>query len=182
MNFLYPGFLFALLTVAIPVIIHLFNFRKFKKVYFSNVAFLKEVKEQNSSREKVKNLLILLCRILAIVFLVLAFARPFLPSGSKIDQNRGNIVSIYIDNSYSMEAVNKEGSLLDEAKRKAKEIVKAFQINDRFQLLTNDFEGKHQRLLNGDELLQAVDEVKIFCESSIATGDQQAAKCFYWGE
>ena len=161
MNFLYPGFLFALLTVAIPVIIHLFNFRKFKKVYFSNVAFLKEVKEQNSSREKLKNLLILLCRILAIVFLVLAFARPFLPSGSKIDQNRGNIVSIYIDNSYSMEAVNKEGSLLDEAKRKAKEIVKAFQINDRFQLLTNDFEGKHQRLLNGDELLQAVDEVKI---------------------
>jgi hypothetical protein len=161
MNFLYPGFLFALLTVAIPVIIHLFNFRKFKKVYFSNVAFLKEVKEQNSSREKLKNLLILLCRILAIVFLVLAFARPFLPSGSKIDQSRGNTISIYIDNSYSMEAVNKEGSLLDEAKRKAKEIVKAFQINDRFQLLTNDFEGKHQRLLNGDELLQAVDEVKI---------------------
>ncbi len=161
MNFLYPGFLFALLTVAIPVIIHLFNFRKFKKVYFSNVAFLKEIKEQNSSRERLKNLLILLCRILAIIFLVLAFARPFLPSTSKIDQSKGNIVSIYIDNSYSMEAVNKEGNLLDEAKRKAKEIVKAFQLNDRFQLLTNDFEGKHQRLLNADELLQAVDEVKI---------------------
>lgn len=161
MNFLYPGFLFALLTVAIPVIIHLFNFRKFKKVYFSNVAFLKEVKEQNSSREKLKNLLVLFCRIMAIVFLVLAFARPFLPSGNQIDQSKGNIVSIYIDNSYSMEAVNKEGSLLDEAKRKAKEIVKAFRINDRFQLLTNDFEGKHQRLLNGDELLQAIDEVKV---------------------
>lgn len=161
MNFLYPGFLFALLTVAIPVIIHLFNFRKFKKVYFSNVAFLKEIKEQNSSREQLKNLLILLCRILAIIFLVFAFARPFLPSTSKIDQSKGNIVSIYIDNSYSMEAVNKEGNLLDEAKRKAKEIVKAFQLNDRFQLLTNDFEGKHQRLLNADELLQAVDEVKI---------------------
>jgi len=161
MNFLYPGFLFALLTVAIPVIIHLFNFRKFKKVYFSNVAFLKEIKEQNSSRERLKNLLILLSRILAIIFLVFAFARPFLPSTSKIDQSKGNIVSIYIDNSYSMEAVNKEGNLLDEAKRKAKEIVKAFQLNDRFQLLTNDFEGKHQRLLNADELLQAVDEVKI---------------------
>ncbi|WP_316783259.1 BatA and WFA domain-containing protein [Pedobacter frigiditerrae] len=161
MNFLYPGFLFALFAVVIPVIIHLFNFRKFKKVYFSNVAFLKEIKEQTSSQEKLKNLLILISRILAITFLVLAFARPFLPSGSKIDQSKGNIVSIYIDNSYSMEAVNKEGSLLDEAKRKAKEVVKAFQINDRFQLLTNDFEGKHQRLLNADELLQAVDEVKI---------------------
>ncbi|WP_199137441.1 vWA domain-containing protein [Pedobacter sp. ASV12] len=165
MNFLYPGFLFALLTVAIPVIIHLFNFRKFKRVYFSNVAFLKEIKAQQSSRERLKNLLILCCRILAIVFLVFAFARPFLPSTSKIDQSKGNIVSIYIDNSYSMEAVNKEGSLLDEAKRKAKEIVKAFQLNDRFQLLTNDFEGRHQRLLNADELIQAVDEVKISAAS-----------------
>lgn len=161
MNFLYPGFLFALFAVVIPIIIHLFNFRKFKRVYFSNVAFLKEIKEQTSSQEKLKNLLILLSRILAITFLVFAFARPFIPSGSKIDQNRGNVVSIYIDNSYSMDAVNKEGSLLDEAKRKAKEVVKAFQINDRFQLLTNDFEGKHQRLLNADELMQAVDEVKI---------------------
>lgn len=161
MNFLYPGFLFALFAVAIPVIIHLFNFRKFKRVYFSNVAFLKEIKEQTSSQEKLKNLLILLCRILAIIFLVFAFAKPYLPTQNKIDASKGNVVSIYIDNSYSMEAVNKEGSLLDEAKRKAREVVKAFEINDRFQLLTNDFEGKHQRLLNGEEFLQAVDEVKI---------------------
>lgn len=165
MNFLYPGFLFALFLVAIPVIIHLFNFRKFKKVYFSNVAFLKEVKEQTSSREKLKSLLILLSRILAIVFLVLAFARPFLPYTSKIDQTKNNIISIYLDNSYSMETVNKEGSLLDAAKRKAKEIVKSYQLNDRFQLLTNDFEGKHQRLLNADEFLLAIEEVKISAAS-----------------
>jgi len=161
MNFLYPGFLFALFSIAIPVIIHLFNFRKFKKIYFSNVAFLKEIKEQNSSQEKIKNLLILASRILAILFLVLAFSRPFIPSATPHDQSKGNTVSIYIDNSYSMEAVNKEGSLLDEAKKKAKEIVKAYQLNDRFQLLTNDFEGKHQRLLNPEELIQAIDEVKI---------------------
>lgn len=161
MNFLYPGFLFALFSIVIPVIIHLFNFRKFKKVYFSNVGFLKEIKEQNSSQERLKNLLILASRILAITFLVLAFSRPFIPSGTKHDQSKGNTVSIYIDNSYSMEAVNKEGNLVDEAKRKAKEIVKSFQLNDRFQLLTNDFEGKHQRLLNAEELLKAVDEVKI---------------------
>lgn len=161
MNFLYPGFLFALFAVAIPVIIHLFNFRKFKRVYFSNVAFLKEIKEQTSSQEKLKNLLILLSRILAILFLVFAFAKPYLPTQDKIDASKGNVVSVFIDNSYSLEAVNKEGSLLDEAKRKAKEVAKAFQINDRFQLLTNDFEGKHQRLLNSEEFLLAVDEVKI---------------------
>ncbi len=165
MNFLYPGFLFALLTVAIPIVIHLFNFRKFKKIYFSNVAFLQEIKAQNSSSSQLKNLLILFARILALVFLVLAFAQPFLTSNQEIDQNKTNIVSIYTDNSYSMEAVNQEGSLLDEAKRNAKEIAKSFQVNDRFQVLTNDFEAKHQRLLNLEEFLQAVEEVKISATS-----------------
>src|SRR4051812_4148008 len=122
MNFLYPGFLFALLAIAIPIVIHLFNFRKFKKIYFSNVQFLKEAKEQSSSHEKLKNLLVLLSRILAIIFLVLAFARPFISSGLRSSPSLRNVVSIYIDNSYSMETVNKEGSLLDEAKRKVKEI------------------------------------------------------------
>lgn len=161
MNFLYPGFLFALLSVAIPVIIHLFNFRKFKKIYFSNVQFLKEVEQQNSSREKLKNLLILFSRILAIIFLVLAFAQPYIPINAQKSNLLNNAVSIYIDNSYSMEAVNKDGSLLDEAKRNAKQLVKGFGINDRFQLLTNDFEGKHQRLLNEEEFLKALDDVKI---------------------
>ncbi|MET0572814.1 MAG: BatA domain-containing protein [Pedobacter agri] len=161
MNFLYPGFLFALLSVAIPVIIHLFNFRKFKKVYFSNVQLLKEVEQQNSSKEKIKNLLILLSRILAIIFLVLAFAQPYIPIADQKNATLNNAVSIYIDNSYTMEAINKDGNLLDEAKRRAKELVKGFGMNDRFQLLTNDFEGKYQRLLNEDEFLKALDDVKI---------------------
>ncbi|MDQ0640558.1 hypothetical protein QF042_004123 [Pedobacter sp. W3I1] len=161
MNFLYPGFLFALISVAIPVIIHLFNFRKFKKVYFSNVQLLKEVEQQNSSKEKLKNLLILLSRILAIIFLVLAFAQPYIPEHNQRTTALKNIVSIYIDNSYSMETINKDGNLLDEAKRRAKELVKGFGMNDRFQLLTNNFEGKHQRLLNEEEFLKALDDVKI---------------------
>lgn len=161
MNFLYPGFLFSLLAVAIPILIHLFNFRKFKKVYFSNVSFLKAVTVQHSSREKLRNLLILACRILAITFLVLAFARPYWSSGSAGSPENGNLVNIYIDNSYSMEAVNKEGSLLDEAKRKAKTIAKQFQLNDKFQLTTNDFEGRHQRLVNAEELANLVDDVKV---------------------
>jgi preprotein translocase subunit SecG len=161
MNFLYPGFLFALISVAIPVVIHLFNFRKFKKIYFSNVQLLKEVEQQNSSKEKLKNLLILASRILAIIFLVLAFAQPYIPEHNQKTTALNNVVSIYIDNSYSMEAINKDGNLLDEAKRRAKELVKGFGINDRFQLLTNDFEGKHQRLLNEEAFLKALDDVKI---------------------
>jgi len=165
MNFLYPGFLFALLAVAIPVVIHLFNFRRFKKVYFSNVQFLKEVQEQHSSREKLKNLLVLLCRVLAVAFLVLAFARPYFSENAKQDPSLQRVVNIYIDNSYSMETVNKEGSLLDEARRKAKELVGAYGLNDRFRLITNDFEGRHQRLLGREEFLQMLDGIKISAAS-----------------
>ena len=161
MNFLYPGFLFALLAIAIPIAIHLFNFRKFKRVYFSNVAFLKEAKEQNSSREKLKHLLVLFSRMLAIAFLVLAFARPYFSTGTNLNPGTRSVVNIYIDNSYSMETVNKEGSLLDEAKRKAKEIAASYGLNDQFQLLSNDFEGRHQRLVSPEEFIGLLDELKI---------------------
>jgi hypothetical protein len=166
MNFLYPGFLFALLAIAIPIVIHLFNFRKFKKVYFSNVQFLKAVQEQNSSSEQLKHLLILLSRIMVIIFLVLAFARPFIPSPGKNNKSGNrNLVSIYIDNSYSMETLNKEGNLLEEAKRKAKEIAAAYGMTDQFKLLTNDFEGKHQRPVNKEEFIRLLDDVKISATS-----------------
>jgi len=161
MSFLYPGFLFALAAIAIPVAIHLFNFRKFKKVYFSNVQFLKEAQVQSVSKNKLKHLSILTARILAVIFLVLAFSRPVIRDDQQVNTNLPTVVNIYIDNSYSMESVNKEGSLLDEAKRRAKELVKGFGVNDRFQLTTNDFEGRHQRPVSAEEFILLLDEVKI---------------------
>ncbi|MEX8547545.1 MAG: BatA domain-containing protein [Mucilaginibacter sp.] len=165
MAFLYPGFLFALFALAIPVIIHLFNFRQYKKVYFSNVQFLKDLQKQQSSRSNLKNRLILAARLLALTFLVLAFTRPFLPVGNPENAGKQHAVSVFVDNSYSMQTLNREGSLLDEAKRRAKEVASAYSVNDRFQLITQDFEGKQQRFLNRDEFNQAVDEVKISPQS-----------------
>jgi len=165
MHFLYPAFLFALAALAIPVVIHLFNFRRYQKVYFSNVQFLKEIQEQQASRRNLKERLILAARLLAIVFLVLAFARPYLPGNNAANSGKQQAVSVFVDNSYSMQTLNKEGTLLDEAKRRAKEIASAYSINDRFQLLTQDFEGKHQRLLSRDEFNDAVDAVKISPQS-----------------
>ncbi|WP_183561256.1 BatA domain-containing protein [Mucilaginibacter sp. SP1R1] len=165
MHLIYPAFLFALLTLAIPVIIHLFNFRKFQKVNFSNVQFLKEIQEQQASRRNLKERLILAARLLALFFLVLAFARPYFNTQNTNKAGRQNAVSIFVDNSYSMQALNREGALLDDAKQKAKEIASAYNINDRFQLLTQDFEGRHQRLLSRDEFNDAVDQVKISSQS-----------------
>jgi hypothetical protein len=165
MHFLYPAFLFALLTLAIPVLVHLFNFRRYQRVYFSNVQFLKEIQEQQSSRRNIKERLILASRMLALVFLVFAFARPYISDSNTVNTSKQQDISIFIDNSYSMQTLNREGTLLDEAKRRAKEIASAYNINDRFQLLTQDFEGKHQRLVSRDEFNDAVDAVKISPQS-----------------
>jgi hypothetical protein len=161
MSFTYPAFLFALSAIAIPIIIHLFNFRKFKTVYFSNIRFLKEVKEETQAKSKLKHLLVLAARILAISFLVFAFAQPFIPVENKKVVVGDKVVSIFVDNSFSMDAINVNGTLLDDAKKRASEIVSAYKPTDRFQLLTNDFEGKHQRLVNKEEFIELLDEVKI---------------------
>ncbi len=160
MSFTYPAFLFALSAIAIPIIIHLFNFRKFKTVYFSNVRFLKEVKQETQAKSKLKHLLVLIARILAITFLVFAFSQPFLSNNNKVPVG-DKTISIFIDNSFSMEAINKNGTLLDEAKKRALEIISAYKPSDRFQLLTNDFEGKHQRLVNKEEFIELLDDVEI---------------------
>ncbi len=162
MNFVFPAFLWALGLIAIPIIIHLFQFRRYKTVFFTNVKFLKEVKEETTSRYRLKHLLVLLSRILAVIFLVLAFAQPFIPTGDNaVDNTTDRAVSVYIDNSFSMSAETEEEPLLARAKRKAEEIVKAYGEADRFQLLTNDMEGKHQRMVGKEEFLAFLDDVKL---------------------
>ncbi len=162
MVFAQPLFLIALTALAIPVIIHLFNFRKYKKVYFTNVKFIAEIKQETKKRSQLKHLLILLARLLAIACLVMVFAQPYLPSSIQQKKLKGSqAVSIYIDNSFSMEALSTGGRLLDEARNKALEIADACKPSDLFQLLTTDFEGKHQRFVNRDEFRTLVEEVKI---------------------
>lgn len=162
MQFVNPLYLFGLLAIAIPVIIHLFNFRRFRKVYFTNVRFLQELKQQTQKQSQLRHLLILGMRILAIASLVLAFAQPYIPfSKSKSKITSQNAVSIFVDNSFSMEATGTNGTFLDESKLKAREIVSAYKSTDLFQLLTCDFEGRHQRLITRDEFLTMLEEVKI---------------------
>ena len=160
MQFIYPEFLLALLALAIPIIIHLFNFRRFKKILFTNVRFLREIKQDTQSRSRLKHLLILLTRLFAIAFLVLAFAQPFIPVRKATFESGSKRVSIYIDNSFSMDALGNAGSLLEISKKKAREIANAYKASDEFQLLTSSFEGRHQRLISKDEFLVLVDEVK----------------------
>jgi hypothetical protein len=159
MSLLFPTFLAALGVIAIPIIVHLFYFRRFKKVYFTNVRFLKEVKEETSNRQKLRNLLVLAMRCLAIAFMVLAFAQPFIPKSDSVKRGEQS-VSVYIDNSYSMNTRSKDAPLLELAKKRARNIVDAYSVSDRFQVITNDFEGRDQRLISKEDALSRIEEIR----------------------
>jgi hypothetical protein len=162
MVFAQPLFLFALTALAVPIIIHLFNFRRYKKIYFTNVKFIAEIKQETKKRSQLKHLLILFARLLAITCLVMVFAQPYLPSSLFQKKLKGSqAISIYVDNTFSMEALASGGRLLDEAKNKAVEIADVCKPSDLFQLLTADFEGRHQRFVSRDEFKTLVEEVKI---------------------
>lgn len=160
MSFVYPAFLSAFALLAIPVIIHLFNFKKFQRFYFPDISFLKEVKEKTKKQSQLKHLLVLLCRLLAFSFLVLAFAQPF--TGSIESASPNKVVSIYVDNSFSMEGQGKSSSLLDLARQKATDIVKSSSQSTRFQILTNEFSPISQRLYSRDEALEQIENISVF--------------------
>ncbi len=158
MQFIFPSFLWALLLLAIPILIHLFYFRRFKKVYFTNVKFLKEVKDETSNRSRIRNLLVLLSRLAALACLIFAFAQPFI-ANKEIVQNQDNYISLFIDNSFSMKALSEDVPLLDKAKSTARNIVEAFAESDHFQVVTHNLTGKQQRWLNKEDALLVIDEI-----------------------
>jgi len=159
MSFLHPAFLWALLALAIPVFIHLFQLRRFKRIDFPNVRFLAEVSQQTRARKKVQHWAVLLARCLAITALVLAFARPYIPGADGVTKVGQRAVSLFIDDSFSMDGQNAQGRLLDQARKAAQDAVMAYAPTDRFQVLTGRFEGREQVLLGRDEALEAAAQV-----------------------
>ena len=142
MVFLIPTFLWGLAALAIPVIIHLVEMRRPQRVVFTNVAFLREVKQVTARSRRLKRLLILAARCLALAALVLAFAQPFVPA-----KNAGapppTDVRLYLDNSLSMQNVSRTAAvaLLDEAKSQIRQLSGVFGNGTRFRLLDNGFSG-----------------------------------------
>ena len=160
MSFLYPVFLFALLVLIIPIVIHLFNFKRYKTQYFSNVSLLKRIKQESRKKSQLKQLLILASRLLATTALVFAFSRPYIPLNKRTTNAARQIVAIYIDNTFSMKAEGEKGQLLEQAKQKAIEIANSYRVGAQFQLLTSNLSAENQFLLNKEQFIQRVSEIK----------------------
>lgn len=188
MNWLYPGLLGALALLAIPVIIHLFYFRRYKTVYFSDIRFLQSLKNETNQFRRVRNLLALLLRMLALAMLVFAFAQPFLNRDELAGQKKA--VSIYLDNSYSMSGQYLDVPLLDRGKQKAREIIAAYSQEDVFQLISNEMSGRQQVLMSQEEALDFLDQMElstatvtledIYRRQKEAVSSEGGAASLYW--
>ncbi|MBQ3740270.1 MAG: BatA domain-containing protein [Bacteroidales bacterium] len=160
MAFSNPLLLFGLFAILVPIVIHLFNFRRYKTVYFSNVKMLEDIKKKTKREQTIQQLVVLALRILGIAALVLAFAQPFIPAKGQKNKH-GNVITVFLDNSHSMEANSENSALLYEAIDAAKSIVNAFDFSDDFVLTTHDFSGEESHILNRDQMLELLDKVQI---------------------
>lgn len=132
MHFKHPEILYFLLLLIVPVLVHLFQLRRFKKEYFTNVRLLKTLSIQTRKSSKIKKWLLLACRMLLLACIIIAFAQPFFDA--KDNKNANNEMYIILDNSYSMQAKGKKGELL---KRAVQELLEETPVNSTFSLLTN---------------------------------------------
>ncbi len=155
-------FLWAGLAVLIPPIIHLFNFRKYKTVYFSDIRFLDTIRQTTRRKSVIKHIVLMLLRMFAIAALVLAFAQPVIISSSESSaQKQPAPPVIYIDNSFSMQTGDNSVAAIETAKNKALEIADAYPQETKFLFLTNDFSKEHFRLVNALTIRDFLQNVKV---------------------
>lgn len=150
MKWVHPNFLFAFAVLLIPLIIHLFHFRKYKTVYFSSLTFVKNIEQEQKNPRKIKHYIILALRLLAFSALVIAFAQPYFPAQNKTQ--KGRIVGFYLDNSYSMSRLGVNGELMNQGKQLIESYVDQAPRNTNYLLFTNELSGNEKQLLNAKKL------------------------------
>jgi hypothetical protein len=143
MQFLQPGFFYALPALLIPIFIHLFQLRRFKIQEFTNVALLEKIRFQTRKSSQLKKWLILLIRLLSIASIIIAFSQPFL--SNQTVQKKTSETVVYLDNSFSMQAIGPKGSLLSRA---VQDLIAGFDENEKIGLLTNDKSYKSTSVKN----------------------------------
>jgi Aerotolerance regulator N-terminal/von Willebrand factor type A domain len=181
MIFLNPAVLFGLLAASIPILIHILNRRKLKKVEFSTLAFLKEIQKNKIRKVKIKQFLLLALRVLIIVFIVGAFARPTLKNmslGGVASAAKTSAVFI-LDNTYSMSVVNNKGSYFNQAKGIVNILIDQLQEGDDASIIfVSDFNKSAQGLSsNLNNLKNEVSKAQIdYYSGTINEAIAKAAK------
>lgn len=161
MQFTNPHILYFLFALLIPVIVHLFNFRRYKTIYFSNTSMLRTIEQEDHKTKKIKQLLVLLARLVCIAAVVIAFAGPYVANEDYVGNEDNRLCGIYIDNSMSMSAQSNGVPLIEVARSSAKELISSMKLSDKFVLLTNDRNPADEFPMNGAEATVHIDEVQL---------------------
>jgi hypothetical protein len=132
MHFKQPEILYFLFLLVIPILVHLFQLRRFKTEYFTNVRLLTALSIETRQSSKIKKWLLLLTRLLILTCLILAFAQPYFEA--KGHTNKSNELYVVLDNSFSMQAKGQKGALL---KRAVQDLLENTPENKTFSLITN---------------------------------------------
>ena len=131
MQFKYPEILWGLFLLLIPIIVHLFQLRRFKKTPFTNVKFLKQVISESRKSSTLKKWLLLFARLGLIAALVLAFAQPFVANETALQKKE---TVFYLDDSFSMYGQTENGNIF---KNSIQEFIKELPKDQKFTLFTN---------------------------------------------
>ncbi|MCK0159480.1 BatA domain-containing protein [Allomuricauda sp. F6463D] len=132
MQFKHPEILWALFLLVIPILIHLFQLRRFTKTPFTNVAMLQKVVSESRKSNSLKKWLLLFTRLLLLAAIIIAFAQPFTSAVSALKEKE---TVIYLDDSFSMQANTNGISLLEKA---VQDLLKNIDGETAFSLYTNE--------------------------------------------
>ena len=167
MTFLNPLILLGLIAAGVPLIIHLFNFRKPKKVDFSSLAFLREVERSTMQRVRIKQWLLLVLRTLAIAAMVIAFARPTL-RGQLAGAFAGAApvgVAVVVDTSPSMAQRDSRGAYIDQAMGLARGILADTDSRDEVAIVGLRGSGPASIGPGGEAALRRLDALSVSASS-----------------
>jgi hypothetical protein len=135
-SFLAPPFLFLAGAIAVPLLIHLMRRRLGVKLDFPAARYLARAEKEHSRTLKIRNLLLMMLRVLALLAIVIAAARPvarWLGSG-----HAPTAIAVVIDNSLSSSVVVNGRPLLDQFKTMARDVLSNATSADRVWLVTID--------------------------------------------
>jgi hypothetical protein len=109
MTFLQPYLLWLLPFAALPVVIHLLNRMRFRTVHWAATRFLFSANRASTRYARLRQLLLLACRVLALLAMILAVARPLAGGWAGwMLSSSPDVVLILMDHSASMEARDAE--------------------------------------------------------------------------
>ena len=161
MQFENPLILYFLSLLIVPIAIHLFNLRKYKKVFFSNLYSLKNIEKESLKMREIKKWMILFSRLLLISILILAFAKPHIKTKNIYNQN--NYFSIYIDNSLSMDikSADTNKKLIEEAKDIALQIINNLNEEQKINIITNDYSFNNEKFQSKEKAIEIIKQIEI---------------------